>query len=256
MKKFNWDDCQDDFRGFNTLQHIIWSKYKAKQLIAEVKCLPESFTEDEKFIAGLYEHFKEEIEAACNQATAEAIIGTPRPSKKALQKTRLEVAIRSTARDFYNEYEELFTQNPNKDIAQIISYTPYWLSFDVTNMDPGRYKTLAECIAHNYSGGDLIASQRPDNDGERPDNFITDSLDPHILYSHYKTEFKRYAARKNIPVPVRYASDKEWQKFANGYFAETVTRVYIKYRKAIMKAPTVSAARALKIYQNSQSAGR
>ena len=256
MKKFHWDDCKYSFRGFNTLEHIIWYHYRAKQLITEIESPPKSFTEDSEFIAGLYDHFQREVDSACNEATVKGIIGTAKPSKEIIQKTRLEVAIRVAARNFYNKYEELFTQNPKKNIAQLISYIPYWDSFDARDMEPRRYKNLADCIAHTYTGGDLIASQRWDNDGERAEDFIMEGLDAHILYSHYKNEFKRYATRKNLEVPRDCDADEDWIKFTNGLFAETVTRVYLKYRKAIIKAPTVSAARALKIYKNSRNGGR
>ena len=114
--------------------------------------------------------------------------------------------------NFYNNYEELFTKNPKKNIAQLISYIPYWDSFDAREMEPRRYKNLADCIAHTYTGGDLIAGQRWDNDGERPKDFIIEGLDAHILYSHYKNEFKRYAVRNNLEVPRDCAADEDWIK--------------------------------------------
>ena len=253
MKPYNWDDCAHCFYECNILQHFFSHYYTVAQLKHDVTTNRQVFAEDDKFIAEIYNYFKDEINALCSEKDARDHCEEKRPTKNAIRKMQLGVALATTANSFYYEYEDLFVLHPKKRIGEIIAHIPTWYSVDYDDMNPGAYKNLADCLAHNYTGADLIASQQEEpGRGRRESNYITDEADAKVFYSHYKKEFKNYAKNNNIELPGPGEGPEAWTGFVNLLFQEKVTRLYVKNRAAIMRAPTVSVSQAVKIYNKAR----
>ena len=251
MKSCNWNNFISNFHSYSSLRDIFWDRYSVRQLRHDVETRREIFTTDDEFISCLHEYFYDEIVQLCRK------VPVPRPSKekppspKARRKAELGLALQITAQRFYDEYADLFAQHPKKLIGDLISYLPAWVLKNYDWMEPGRYKKLTDCLCANYSGADLIAWHRPPNN-RRQDNFIQDAVAAQVFYSHYKTEFKRYATQNHIEIPGPGAEGHAWINFTNLVFAQTLTGLYTRHRKALTKFPTVSLSAAIKMHAKTQ----